>query len=565
MNSTAPQTPSDSPITTTNGIKGEIKDECPVSPYSAEPPSPKFVEEKVEVWAGLCLPLSDSKDGSNTGNHFKTTKCLPVLQLDGLEPEVVYQRPEDNLIFAEFLPRKRLKRSAISEKSEPLGIKRLPVESQPTKEELGVGDSGSTSFKTDRQIKTEPNYEKNIDDSYTANDEYSMGLGYGSGILTPSPEQKMDEASPYTRYQPVKKPIYKAASPGIAVYGKKVGLELGDPNHPSSTLTPPTPKMSTDVDIDIEEVPRSRRKSTYELAEEKAKLGLYAPFKVDYKNDSGIDDAFLSKIPKAYEPSWTPGSNSFKIREERKRKNEERRLQKELLSRQNANTASSDQNRRPSMRQPGTPGSASHGGPKTPGMAPSTPGAPIAPPGTPGNPTTPGGPYNNPRTPGGPPSVGPLTPFGAPHTPRGGPHTPGASSARSPGQAMVAPSPGRRDFSAPKTPRTPRTPGSVRTPGKGTSFGSIRGVSSLQEVSALLLSLVLGDSVLDAHRDRNFIQAPLCVCRNDVVGADGHLLGLRSSKPNNTDPDDDEDECRCGFSAIASRNVYNIDSKTCFS
>ena len=77
-------------------------------------------------------------------------------------------------------------------------------------------------------------------------------------------------------------------------------------------------------------------------------------------------------------------------------------------------------------------------------------------------------------------------------------------------------------------------------------------MSSLQEVSALLLSLVLGDSVLDAHRDRNFIQAPLCVCRNDTVGNDGGMLGLRG-KAGGDDDDGGGDECTCGFSAISSR------------
>ena len=127
---------------------------------------------------------------------------------------------------------------------------------------------------------------------------------------------------------------------------------------------------------------------------------------------------------------------------------------------------------------------------------------------------------------GNPPSVGPTTPF-APHTPGSirQPHTP--SNIRSPGSAAIAPSPmGRTDFSAPKTPRTPRTPRSALTPGKcGPGSAGIRGVSGLPEASALLLSLILGDSVLDAHRDRNFVQAPLCICRNDIVGSDGHLLG----------------------------------------
>ena len=56
--STAPQTPSDSPAGAnaggSNGIKLEAKEEEPPSPATGEQPqSPKIVEEKVEVWAGL--------------------------------------------------------------------------------------------------------------------------------------------------------------------------------------------------------------------------------------------------------------------------------------------------------------------------------------------------------------------------------------------------------------------------------------------------------------------------------------------------------------------------------
>merc|ERR1712131_491809 len=52
-NSTAPQTPSDSPATGQAGAKTEPKDDEPLSPVSDSPPSPKYVEEKVEIWSGL--------------------------------------------------------------------------------------------------------------------------------------------------------------------------------------------------------------------------------------------------------------------------------------------------------------------------------------------------------------------------------------------------------------------------------------------------------------------------------------------------------------------------------
>lgn len=555
-NSTAPQTPSDSPATGPTGAKTEPKDDEPLSPVSDSPPSPKFVEEKVEIWSGLKLPVDE------TGKNLKTDACRPVLTLDGaLEQETFYPKPdgEATLVFDEFLPRKRLKRNHINEKSDPIGIKQLPIGFEPTREELNGpklpdlksepgGPTGRSEQFSDiydsadnprislkSEIKTDP-------EMMTCPDDY--------GILTPeTPGDESGDTNIIQRYRPIRNPDKKVPPPNI-----------GDPNLQTSTLTPPTPKPSDwadrtedALDHDFDSRPRKGHSRVRAPADE-SNNGVYASYKIEPKYGiPSLDNFDVRSIERieSYKPSWTPGSNSFKIREERKLKEQQRRQQNNMMSKM---TAERDQSsgRKSSIRQPHTPGSSAggHGGPKTPGMAPGTPGGQIAPPGTPGGPTTPGYP-GNPRTPGGGPgSVGPLTPFASAHTPGGRqPHTPGAS--RSPGHAGIAPSPASgRDFSAPKTPRTPRTPGSVRTPGKASnSFngGFIRGVSSLQEVSALLLSLVLSDSVLDAHRDRNFIQAPLCVCRNDVVGTDGHLLGLQSKS-------EDDDECSCGFSAIASRS-----------
>ena len=497
-------------------VKAETKEE--EKEKFEEPPSPKWVEEKVEIWVGLKLPMDA------TGSTLKSDRCRPKLELDGLDPEIVYQKRHesrssvDSLIFSEFKPRKRLKRGHITEEQEPLGIKRLAPESEPQPGELNVFEKkndhkedftfGNDDIETRITLKQEPKKGDNKFNSY---------IDYG--VLTPSPEQKSDDVDYTQRFTPVPPPMRNPKKPSVDSTLDSM----------ASTLTPPTPKQDYEKTEKEKDIRLSRRKSTYELAEEKAQFGVYAP----YRGELASGDALSGKLS-AYQPSWTPGSNANKMRESRRAKQKMREQQKNMLNESVTTSA-------PKMSQPLAPGSSSRN-PRTPGMAPNTPG--TAPPSTPGT--------YNPRTPGGPPSVGPVTPFGAPHTPGSitrNPHTP--STARSPGQA-IAPSPAAssRDFSAPKTPRTPRTPGSVRTPGSKSTFGGrICGVSSLQEISALLLSLVLGDSVLDAHRDRNFIQAPLCVCRGDTIGIDGPLVGIREKEKN-----EDYDECTCGFSAISSRS-----------
>ena len=467
-----------------------------------EPPSPKWVQEKVDVWVGLKLPLDA------TGSTLKSESCRPKLELDGLEPEVIYQKRHENrtsvdsLIFSEFKPRKRLKRSTICEEQEPIGIKRLAPESQPQPGEL----------KPPIKKQNEDLYEWDVSHKpigIVNSDPYK-----GYGVLTPSPEQASDDR-PSESVRP--KMVPKSKPPKEPIIDSMM-----------STLTPPTPKQDFERDgwRSEKDARLTRRKSTYELAEEKAQFGVYAP----YRGELASGQVESEKVS-SYQPSWKAGSNANKMREARRAKQKMKEQQKTMLAESVAASSSA-----PKMSQPLTPGSSTRN-PRTPGMAPNTPG--TAPPSTP---------TYNPRTPGGPPSVGPVTPFGAPHTPGSmrNPHTP----ARSPGQA-IAPSPASRaDFSAPKTPRTPRTPGSVRTPGSKSTFGGrISGVSSLQEISAVLLSLVLGDSVLDAHRDRNFIQAPLCVCHGDTVGIDGPLIGIRTKEK-----DDEFDECTCGFSAVSCRS-----------
>ena len=523
-------------------VKAEVKEED--KEKFEEPPSPKWVEEKVEIWVGLKLPLDA------TGSTLKSDRCRPKLELDGLDPEVVYRKRHesrcsvDSLIFSEFKPRKRLKRGHISEEQEPLGIKRLAPESEPQPGELDQANFLSSDLSNGG--KTEPKHEDfafgNDDgpeqritlkqEPQKRNESKYSYIDYG--VLTPSPEQKpcggLDDGVDYPGR--LFRPIHEKHHHHHQLSRTKPTIDASVDSM-ASTLTPPTPKQDYEKTEKEKDVRLSRRKSTYELAEEKAQFGVYAPYRGELATPTEHQHQKLG----AYQPSWAPGSNAHKVREARRAKQKMREQQKTMMSESEKTT------QQPKMSQPLTPGSSSRN-PRTPGMAPNTPGTAGQPPSTPGT--------YNPRTPGGPPSVGPVTPFGAPHTPGSisrNPHTP----ARSPGQA-IAPSPAssRVDFSAPKTPRTPRTPGSVRTPGSKSTFGGrICGVSSLQEISALLLSLVLGDSVLDAHRDRNFIQAPLCVCRGDTVGIDGPLIGIREKDAKNGD---DYDECTCGFSAISSRS-----------
>ena len=78
----------------------------------------------MDIWSGLKLPID------LTGSNLKSDKCRPKLQLDGLDPEVVYRTgndaPLEKIIFPEFRPRKRLKKMGVSEESDPIGVKRIP-------------------------------------------------------------------------------------------------------------------------------------------------------------------------------------------------------------------------------------------------------------------------------------------------------------------------------------------------------------------------------------------------------------------------------------------------------
>lgn len=124
----------ESPVTDTDSpqvqsAKNQLKsdDASNSQLHSIRPLSPKYVKESVEIWSGLKLPID------STGSNLKSDKCRPKLQLDGLDPEVVYRTandttPLEKILFPEFRPRKRLKKMHVTEESEPIGVKRLPDE-----------------------------------------------------------------------------------------------------------------------------------------------------------------------------------------------------------------------------------------------------------------------------------------------------------------------------------------------------------------------------------------------------------------------------------------------------
>ena len=117
----------------------------------------------MDIWSGLKLPID------STGSNLKSDKCRPKLQLDGLEPEVLYRTcsdssPLEKILFPEFRPRKRLKKSYVTEEPEPLGVKRLP-------EELRFGTDGGEPYNSSfnspfdsKNIKSDLNVKSEITD-----------------------------------------------------------------------------------------------------------------------------------------------------------------------------------------------------------------------------------------------------------------------------------------------------------------------------------------------------------------------------------------------------------------
>lgn len=487
---------SNSPTTPTD--VDDVKDQL------LQPPSPIYYRPTVPSWNGLKFPID------STGQGLKTDRCRPKLEVDDIANDSMLFSSVNRStfdMFPEFKPRKRLKKSRISEVNDFQPPRRAPAEAifdlSPVKTEPSPFDSSSmmdhnpisltkaiVNGYAEKKPKDEP------DDNPYVN------------ILTPSP----DDPSAFgvkPRYTRIRHP---------------------SPSHLTTRLTHKDTEFLTDTSFMLTP-PGPEPEDEDE--------GVFAAVRLQK------DKADELVIEPSYRPSWKEGSRSHQFKEQMKQK-EQVKQQQEQIRRQ----AQVQPVQLTSTRPPNTPGA-----PRTPGIS-GGPGTPGHAPQTPGNPTTPG--YQNPHSVGGPPSVGTY------------PHTPGSTrigiNLRSPG-AAIPPSPASilsRDFNAPKTPRdnqglprTPRTPRSCLTPGKaGPGSVGIRGVASLPEASALLLNLILGDSVLDAHRDRNFIQAPLCSCkqgRADYIGSDGHLIGMKLETKGVSNMDNDDD-CSCGFSAIASRS-----------
>ena len=98
---------------------GAVNQPDPVN--QSRPLSPKYIKKAVPLWSGLKLPIDQ------TGSGLKSERCRPKLELDGLEPEVIYRSVNQKpLLLPEFHPRKRLKKKHVSEVPDPIGVRRIP-------------------------------------------------------------------------------------------------------------------------------------------------------------------------------------------------------------------------------------------------------------------------------------------------------------------------------------------------------------------------------------------------------------------------------------------------------
>ncbi|TRY70349.1 hypothetical protein TCAL_02438 [Tigriopus californicus] len=70
------------------------------------------------------------------------------------------------------------------------------------------------------------------------------------------------------------------------------------------------------------------------------------------------------------------------------------------------------------------------------------------------------------------------------------------------------------------------------------------------EANALILTLVLSDTLLNQYRDHNFNSCTLCVCNND-----GNIRGRDASSYLSEFAGEDEVTCTCGFSAVVNRRM----------
>lgn len=70
------------------------------------------------------------------------------------------------------------------------------------------------------------------------------------------------------------------------------------------------------------------------------------------------------------------------------------------------------------------------------------------------------------------------------------------------------------------------------------------------EANALILTLVLSDTLLNLYRDHNFNSCTLCVCNND-----GNIRGRDASSYLTEFAGEDEVTCTCGYSAVINRRM----------
>ena len=103
--------------------------------------------------------------------------------------------------------------------------------------------------------------------------------------------------------------------------------------------------------------------------------------------------------------------------------------------------------------------------------------------------------------------------------------------------------------------RTPRTPMSyeLQSPASNASSYMNKNINSVgapggssNEVHSLIVNIFLADSVVNIFKDENFDSCPMCVCNNNIKGADvGLYLVDRTNELQYV--------CCCGFSAIVNR------------
>jgi mediator of RNA polymerase II transcription subunit 13 len=161
----------------------------------------------------------------------------------------------------------------------------------------------------------------------------------------------------------------------------------------------------------------------------------------------------------------------------------------------------------------------------------------------------------------GPPSVGPSSGFS-----RGPPNV----SIRSPGGPFTPPMAVSSPLQGALTGvMSPFTSGTTRGPGRphvvngyhdpvaDPRFGSLTkpNASSLipnpvPEVCSVIVNLALSDSLLNLHKDHNFDSCTICVCNNNIKGADAGVFIPESLIPGIEEP---QYKCTCGFSAVVNR------------